>query len=121
MAKTYEVICNRDFFLRSLHRKFFPKHGKIMFNFYLLRFSRNFQAHIERARARLPTRRVLTSGAARVNKKRVLVGEAETHVDEDVNADNLDFNRKILHTAWHPKQNIIALAATNRLYIFQDK
>lgn len=68
----------------------------------------------------LPTRRVLTSGA-RVNKKRVLAGAAETQADEDVSADSLDFTKKILHTAWHPEQNIVALGATNRLYIFQDK
>lgn len=64
---------------------------------------------------------MLTTGAARVNKKRVLAAAAETQADEDVSADSLDFTKKILHTAWHPKQNIIALAATNRLYIFQDK
>ena len=37
-----------------------------------------------------------------------------------MNADSLDFNRKILHTAWHPSsgEKIIAVAATNNLYIF---
>ena len=35
--------------------------------------------------------------------------------------DSLDFSKKILHTAWHPSENIIAVAATNNLYIFQDK
>lgn len=79
------------------------------------------QAHIEKPHVRLPTRRVLTAGAARVNKKRTHAGTMEAQSDEDVSADNLDFTKKILHTAWHPKQNIIALAATNRLYIFQDK
>ncbi|EJW83831.1 phosphatase pp2a regulatory subunit B, partial [Wuchereria bancrofti] len=83
--------------------------------------AKTYEAHIEKSHIRLPTRRVLTSGAARVNKKRVLAGTGETQADEDVNADSLDFTKKILHTAWHPKQNIIALAATNRLYIFQDK
>ncbi|CAJ0923640.1 unnamed protein product [Ranitomeya imitator] len=40
---------------------------------------------------------------------------------DEINVDSLDFNKKILHTAWHPKENIIAVAATNNLYIFQDK
>ncbi|XP_044515120.1 serine/threonine-protein phosphatase 2A 55 kDa regulatory subunit B delta isoform isoform X2 [Gracilinanus agilis] len=40
---------------------------------------------------------------------------------DEISADSLDFNRKILHTAWHPLDNIIAVAATNNLYIFQDK
>ncbi|CAG9530077.1 unnamed protein product [Cercopithifilaria johnstoni] len=82
--------------------------------------AKTYEAHIEKSHIRLPTRRVLTSGA-RVNKKRALAGAAETQADEDVSADSLDFTKKILHTAWHPEQNIIALAATNRLYIFQDK
>ncbi|VDK76776.1 unnamed protein product [Onchocerca ochengi] len=83
--------------------------------------AKTYEAHVEKSHIRLPTRRVLTAGAARVNKKRVLSGTVETQADEDVSADSLDFTKKILHTAWHPKQNIIALAATNRLYIFQDK
>jgi len=37
---------------------------------------------------------------------------------DEFNVDSLDFNRKILHTAWHPKDHIIAVAATNNLYIF---
>ncbi len=40
---------------------------------------------------------------------------------DEISADALDFTRKILHTAWHPHENIIALAATNSLYIFQDR
>ncbi|XP_071948580.1 serine/threonine-protein phosphatase 2A 55 kDa regulatory subunit B delta isoform-like isoform X1 [Antedon mediterranea] len=40
---------------------------------------------------------------------------------DEMSVDSLDFNRKILHTAWHPKENIIAVAATNNLYIFQEK
>ena len=33
----------------------------------------------------------------------------------------MDYTRKILHTAWHPKENIIAVAATNNLFIFKDR
>ena len=40
---------------------------------------------------------------------------------DEVSVDSLDFSKKILHTAWHPAENIIAVAATNNLYIFQDK
>uniref|UniRef100_A0A672SV06 Serine/threonine-protein phosphatase 2A 55 kDa regulatory subunit B n=1 Tax=Sinocyclocheilus grahami TaxID=75366 RepID=A0A672SV06_SINGR len=39
----------------------------------------------------------------------------------DVGVDSLDFTKKILHMAWHPAENIIAIAATNNLYIFQDR
>ncbi|NXH83970.1 2ABD phosphatase, partial [Edolisoma coerulescens] len=40
---------------------------------------------------------------------------------DEITVDSLDFNKKILHTAWHPTENIIAVAATNNLYLFQEK
>lgn len=42
-------------------------------------------------------------------------------VRDEVNVDNLDFTKKILHTSWHPKDNLVAIAATNNLYIFYNK
>ncbi|XP_071827192.1 serine/threonine-protein phosphatase 2A 55 kDa regulatory subunit B delta isoform-like isoform X2 [Apostichopus japonicus] len=48
------------------------------------------------------------------------VGTGNKKRKEEISVDSLDFNRKILHTAWHPKENIIAVAATNNLYIFQE-
>lgn len=57
-------------------------------------------------RAVLRTRRVYTGGRRRRG---------------DVGVDSLDFSKKILHMAWHPAENIIAIAATNNLYIFQDR
>lgn len=40
---------------------------------------------------------------------------------DEISVDCLDFNKKILHTGWHPLDNIIAIAATNNLYIFCGK
>eukprot|EP01136_Pigoraptor_vietnamica_P034944 Opistho-1_new@99492 len=41
---------------------------------------------------------------------------------DDINVETIDFNRKILHAAWHPRENIIAVAATNNLFLYaQDK
>ncbi len=57
-------------------------------------------------RAVLRTRRIYTGGRRRRG---------------DVGVDSLDFSKKILHMAWHPAENIIAIAATNNLYIFQDR
>ncbi|KFO38562.1 serine/threonine-protein phosphatase 2A 55 kDa regulatory subunit B delta isoform-like [Fukomys damarensis] len=39
---------------------------------------------------------------------------------DEISVDSLDLS-KILHTAWNPIENTIAVAATNKLYIFQDK
>jgi serine/threonine-protein phosphatase 2A regulatory subunit B len=33
-------------------------------------------------------------------------------------ADTLDFNKKILHASWHPRENTIAIAATNNLFLY---
>uniref|UniRef100_A0A1B6C2V2 Serine/threonine-protein phosphatase 2A 55 kDa regulatory subunit B n=1 Tax=Clastoptera arizonana TaxID=38151 RepID=A0A1B6C2V2_9HEMI len=38
----------------------------------------------------------------------------------EVNVDSLDYNKKILQSAWHPTDNIIAVAATNNLFILDD-
>ncbi|WFD35573.1 protein phosphatase 2A regulatory subunit cdc55 [Malassezia cuniculi] len=35
-----------------------------------------------------------------------------------INPNNVDFNKKILHAAYHPQEDTIAIAATNNLFIF---
>jgi len=55
---------------------------------------------------------------------------------DEVLVDSLNYNKKVLHSAWHPQENIIgkfynflktfniiilAVAATNNLYIFDAK
>jgi len=32
----------------------------------------------------------------------------------------LDFNKKILHASWHPRENTIAIAATNNLFLYSS-
>jgi len=49
------------------------------------------------------------------------VGVGNKRKKDEIGVDCLDFSKKILHTAWHPKENIIAVAATNNLFLFQDK
>lgn len=40
---------------------------------------------------------------------------------DEVSVDCLDFNKKILHVAWHPSDEVVTLAASNNLFIFQSK
>ncbi|CAO3591960.1 unnamed protein product [Absidia cylindrospora] len=35
-------------------------------------------------------------------------------------SDNMDYSKKILHASWHPRENSIAVAATNNLFIFTE-
>ncbi|OMH85120.1 Protein phosphatase PP2A regulatory subunit B [Zancudomyces culisetae] len=37
---------------------------------------------------------------------------------DDINPDTMDYGRKILHSSWHPREDTLAVAATNNLFIF---
>jgi serine/threonine-protein phosphatase 2A regulatory subunit B len=39
-------------------------------------------------------------------------------VKTPIDVDNIDFNKKILHASWHPREDTIAIAATNNLFLF---
>ncbi|KAJ3033965.1 protein phosphatase 2A regulatory subunit cdc55 [Rhizophlyctis rosea] len=56
-----------------------------------------------------------TGGAGGLGSKRVT-----TRREDFANVDALDFGKKILHASWHPRENTIALAATNNLFLFQN-
>jgi len=38
--------------------------------------------------------------------------------EDSINPDTIDFNKKILHVAWHPQDNLIAVGASNNLFFF---
>ncbi|KAG8935977.1 protein phosphatase 2A regulatory subunit cdc55 [Tulasnella sp. 419] len=35
-----------------------------------------------------------------------------------MNVEAIDFNKKIMHGSWHPRENTIAIAATNNLFLY---
>jgi len=37
---------------------------------------------------------------------------------DEINVDTIDFGKKVLHTAWHPQQNLVAVAALNNLFVY---
>ncbi|CAI2314537.1 unnamed protein product [Caenorhabditis sp. 36 PRJEB53466] len=78
--------------------------------------AKTWEARPQEPHSQLRSRFVVPSAKRKRNN---LSSTGET-TEEDLSSDQLQFNRKILHTAWHPKDNIIALAATNNLYIFSD-
>ncbi|XP_036424738.1 serine/threonine-protein phosphatase 2A 55 kDa regulatory subunit B beta isoform [Colossoma macropomum] len=82
----------------------------------------NFFRMFDRASRRdvtLEASREVCKRRAVLRPRRVCVGRKKR--ESDVSVDSLDFRKKILHTAWHPTDNIIAIAASNNLYIFQDR
>merc|ERR1711990_63068 len=58
---------------------------------------------------------------AKLQSKKVINGGKRRNKDVEYSVDNLDFHAKVLHSAWHPKDNIIAVAATNNLFIYDGK
>ncbi|ELU43424.1 protein phosphatase 2A regulatory B subunit [Rhizoctonia solani AG-1 IA] len=50
------------------------------------------------------------------------IGGARTPVRgpgrQGMNVETIDFNKKILHGSWHPRENTIAIAATNNLFLY---
>lgn len=47
-------------------------------------------------------------------RRRMMSGVGSGGVDNDY----IDFKKSILHLSWHPQENLVAIAATNNLYIF---
>lgn len=54
-------------------------------------------------------------------KPRSVVNTGMRRQKDEISVDCLDFMKKILHVAWHPQENISAIAATNNLYIFEGR
>jgi len=45
-------------------------------------------------------------------------GVKQNGLRDAMQLETLDFNKKILHASWHPKENTIAIAATNNLFLY---
>lgn len=43
------------------------------------------------------------------------------YMDDAELYDNIDFKKNILHFSWHPREDTVAIAATNNLFIFSSK
>lgn len=58
-----------------------------------------------------------TKAASKV-KKPVKMKNAKKKTKDELNPDNIDFTKKILHAAWHPNENLVAVGAANNLFLF---
>jgi len=56
-----------------------------------------------------------------VLKPRKICSAGGKRKKDEITVDSLDFNKKILHAAWHPTDDIVAVVATNNLYLFNGK
>ena len=65
------------------------------------------------------SREVTLKGKSLLKPKHV--SSSNRRKKDEIGVESLDFNKKILHAAWHPSENILAVAATNNLYLFQEK
>jgi len=51
-------------------------------------------------------------------KKPVKMKPAKKKSKDELNPDNLDYSKKMLHVAWHPWENLVAVGAANNLFLF---
>lgn len=57
--------------------------------------------------------------APKRKKKKKKSSKKDKDKDEPVDISNIDFTKRVLHVAWHPQQNAVAVAGLNKLYIYQ--
>uniref|UniRef100_A0A0W0FYY8 Protein phosphatase PP2A regulatory subunit B n=1 Tax=Moniliophthora roreri TaxID=221103 RepID=A0A0W0FYY8_MONRR len=57
-------------------------------------------------------------GGAGAQKMGAKNGARPNGLRDMMSLDTLDFNKKILHASWHPRENTIAIAATNNLFLY---
>eukprot|EP01086_Lenisia_limosa_P006390 TRINITY_DN25180_c0_g1_i1.p1 TRINITY_DN25180_c0_g1~~TRINITY_DN25180_c0_g1_i1.p1 ORF type:complete len:457 (-),score=85.02 TRINITY_DN25180_c0_g1_i1:59-1429(-) len=80
-------------------------------NFYVYDTRGNCEAVIEASKP--PPRRKQSSSRSRRKDGR--------RGGDELNVDSLDFTKKALHLAWHPKEPTLAVAAANNLYIYHSQ
>ena len=56
-------------------------------------------------------------GGSRAGSPAAGVGGQGGRMRKETDADQIDFNKKILHMSWHPFEDSIAIAATNNVSI----
>lgn len=50
--------------------------------------------------------------------KSMTKGKKDQKKNDEINPDTIDYTKKALHVAWHPKENLIAVGAANNLYLY---
>ena len=56
-------------------------------------------------------------GNSRANSPAAGAGGQGGRMRKETDADQIDFNKKILHMSWHPSEDSIAIAATNNVSV----
>jgi serine/threonine-protein phosphatase 2A regulatory subunit B len=56
-----------------------------------------------------------TNGSKKDNSRANSPGGQGQRMRKETDADQIDFNKKILHMSWHPFEDSIAIAATNNV------
>ncbi|KAK7418318.1 protein phosphatase 2A regulatory subunit cdc55 [Neonectria magnoliae] len=59
-----------------------------------------------------------TNGSKKGGSRAGSPGGQGQRMRKETDADQIDFNKKILHMSWHPFEDSIAIAATNNLFVF---
>jgi len=59
-----------------------------------------------------------TKVASKIKKPTKMKSSVKKKSKDEMSPDNIEFGKKILHAAWHPHENLVAVGAANNLYLF---
>lgn len=59
-----------------------------------------------------------TKVASKIKKPTKMKSATKKKSKDEMSPDNIEFGKKILHAAWHPHENLVAVGAANNLYLF---
>lgn len=70
-----------------------------------------------------PVETIFEANIALYNNRRQIGADGDNkligrRLRNDINVDNMNFDRKILHCAYHPSSDIVALAVSNNLFLY---
>mmetsp|Transcript_51447 Transcript_51447/g.129076 ORF Transcript_51447/g.129076 Transcript_51447/m.129076 type:complete len:438 (+) Transcript_51447:246-1559(+) len=111
LCDLYENDCIFDKF--ECHVSGDSKHlvtGSYNNNFYVYDWQRKSSVMIEASKGSVTKTRPRKGSTPKGRKRK-----------DDINPDHIDFAKKCLHVAWHPKEDVVAVGASNNLYLYHGE
>jgi serine/threonine-protein phosphatase 2A regulatory subunit B len=83
-------------------------------------YNNNFVLHNTETKSSITIEALKDPPHSKKDKKGAKKGKRKEQKSEATpNINLMDFGKKALHVAWHPRANAIAVAGLNKLYIYQ--
>lgn len=79
-------------------------------------YNNNFVLHDSATQSTVSIEAEHDAPKRRKKKKDKATGKGATDAPDFA---SVDFAKKVLHVAWHPQENAVAIAGLNKLYVYQ--